>query len=101
MRFWRYFKFDLSKFPGLAAVSTFYLTQMPGPILVTEDIMGFQESGDWSHGSNWPWQELVDKMEPTSFWDGGSSNLLQELLRRASENAFGISLLLLHSKREV
>ena len=51
----------------LAAVSTFNLAQKPGPILVTEDIKGFQESGDWSHGSHWTWQELVNKMEPTVF----------------------------------
>ena len=60
-------------FPSsLAAVSTFNRAQKPGPILVTEDIMGLQKSGHWSHGSRWPWQELVHKIEPTVFWDRGS-----------------------------
>ena len=51
----------------LAAVPTFALAHKSTPILSLEDIKGFWKNEKRSHGSDWSWQKVVDKMEPIVF----------------------------------
>ena len=46
---------------------TFVLAHKAYPILYLEDIKGFQKSDFSNHGSDWPWQKVVHKMEPPVF----------------------------------
>ena len=62
---------------SLAAVATFVLAQKAHPTVTIEDIKGLWNCDIGRHGSDWPCEEVVQKMEPTVFWDRGCRNLLR------------------------